>query len=417
MDSLVWFAVAFLIVGFGFFILKKKNGLSADVAVAPSSPVAIECVSAVEIPAARPERIVIGQTPSAPLVTIENLSDLEAFESAKPIDSHSSKPISRLNALIQAVPSLLVAGEAHGKKLMEVVINGDLVRSADGNGLRPYAMTDGRITEQARLFEAENLQNMINAAAVWQIASVVVAQKHLADISQKLDELKSGIDDISAYLENQRRARIQGTYDYLRQAYVALKGGDLPQSVRIELEACERDLLQIQLHLEMEYKQRIDKKVEHTEQFGTEDLTKDIGVKISELEALAADIALCTKTRIAAWHVLSLFPGDPNLKIARKQSIEKSIGSFSALGTKLTDALFKEISEIKSFWNTESTLQDRRNSLKTKCRSAAGAVEFDANNGTEQIAKSEALLLRHDQPNRLLIQVENGQLIEARQAA
>lgn len=106
------------------------------------------------------------------------------------MDDHRSKPIGRLTALIQAVPSLLVASEAHGKRLMEVVINGDLVRAADGNGSRPYAITNGRISELARLFEVEKLSDMINAAAVWQIASVVVAQKHLADISQKLDELK-----------------------------------------------------------------------------------------------------------------------------------------------------------------------------------------------------------------------------------
>lgn len=416
MDSIFWIAIAVFVAATAVFVMKKKKR-SAYSEFSECLPTATEEVSSVEMKEAVPDRIVIGQTPSAPVVTIQAFPDLEAFQKAKPMDDHSSKPIGRLNALIQAVPSLLVAGEAHGKKLMEVVINGDLVRAADGNGLRPYAITDGRISEQARLFEVEKLSDMINAAAVWQIASVVVAQKHLADISQKLDELKKGVDRISEFLDNQRRARIESTYDYLKQAYVALKGGDLPQSVRIELEACERELMEIQLHLEMEYQQRIDKKVEHSEQFGTGDLTKDIGVKISELEALAEDISLCTKTRIAAWHVLSLFPGDPHLKIARKQSIEKSITSFSALGTDLTDALFHEINEVKSFWNKESTLLERRNSLKLKCRLAAGVVETGSHKGRDQIAQSEALLLTHDQPNRLLIQIENGQLVEARQAA
>jgi len=416
MDSIVWIAIFLLIVGVAVFIMKKKKK-SADADIANGLPVVIEEVPPVKIPEALADQIVIGQIPSAPLITIESFPDLEAFQNAKPIDARSNKPISKLNALFQAAPALLVAGEAHGKRLMEVVINGDLVRAADGNGLRAYARSDGRITEQARLYEAEKLSDMINAAAVWQIASVVVAQKHLADISQKLDDLKNGVDHISEFLDNQRRARIESTYEYLRQAYVALEGGDLPQSVRNQLEDCERDLLEIQRHLSMEYQQKIDKKVEHSEQFGTEDLTKDIGVKVSQLEALAADISLCTKTRVAAWHVLSLFPGDPHLKVARKLSIEKSIASFSALGVSLTDALFKEINEIKSFWNSESTLQERRNSLKHQSRLAAVFVEVGANNSTEQISKSEALLLRHDQPNRLLIQIENGQLIEARQAA
>lgn len=282
MDSIVWIAIFLLIVGVAVFIMKKKKK-SADADIANGLPVVIEEVPPVKIPEALADQIVIGQIPSAPLITIESFPDLEAFQNAKPIDARSNKPISKLNALFQAAPALLVAGEAHGKRLMEVVINGDLVRAADGNGLRAYARSDGRITEQARLYEAEKLSDMINAAAVWQIASVVVAQKHLADISQKLDDLKNGVDHISEFLDNQRRARIESTYEYLRQAYVALEGGDLPQSVRNQLEDCERDLLEIQRHLSMEYQQKIDKKVEHSEQFGTEDLTKDIGVKVSQL--------------------------------------------------------------------------------------------------------------------------------------
>lgn len=416
METVAWIAIVLFLMGIGVFLMRKKTR-PADVEIANELPETVAEVVPVTVPRALADRIVIGQTQAAPLITIENFPDLAAFQSAKPIDARSSMPISKLNALFQAAPALLVAGEAHGKKLMEVVINGDLVRAADGNGLRPYAMSDGKIVEQARLLEVENLSDMINAAAVWQIASVVVAQKHLADISQKLDELKNGVDNITKFLGSQRRARIESTYEYLRQAYVALEGGDLPLSVRNQLEACERDLLEIQRHLEMEYEQKIAKKVEHSEQFGTEELTKGIGEKIEALESLAADIAICTKTRVAAWHVLSLFPGDPNLKIARKQSIQKSISSFSSLGTKLTDSLFKEISEIKSFWNSESTLEERRGSLKSQCRVAAVTVQVGASQGTEQITKSEALLLRHDQPNRLLIQIENGQLIEARQAA
>jgi hypothetical protein len=70
---------------------------------------------------------------------------------------------------------------------MEVVINGDLVRAADGHGFRAIAMGAKGVREHARLFEVKNLQNVVNAAAVWQIASVLVAQKHLADISKITD--------------------------------------------------------------------------------------------------------------------------------------------------------------------------------------------------------------------------------------
>ncbi|MEF8760869.1 MAG: hypothetical protein V5B36_14455 [Candidatus Accumulibacter sp. UW25] len=350
-------------------------------------------------------------------MTIEAVPAINDFEKAKPLDPKSNNSISRLSALCQAVPSLLLAGEASGKRLMEVVINGDLVRAADGNGLRAFAMNGKSIAEQARLFEVSNLQNMINAAAIWQIASVVVAQKHLADISRKLDEIKAGVQHISQFLENQRKSRVLATYDYLGQVYLAIKGGDLPDSSRINLESCERDLLEIQHHIEMEYRQKVDKKVEHTESFGTEELTNDIGKKISELDELTEDITLCLKTRIAAWHVLSLFPGDAQLKVARRASIQKSIDSLSALAPHLEGNLKSEIAAVDSFWNKGSTLDSRKRSLKSKCMTAAGSLESKARQSSEHVIHSEHILLEHDQPTRLYLQFENGELIDARQAA
>lgn len=199
-----------------------------------------------------PTRIAIGENPTQPVVTIGVLQSALEYEEAQPLDLQSSS-ISRLTALFQAVPSLLVAGEASGKRLMEVVINGDLVRAADGNGLRAFATGAGRIKEHARLFDVSNLQTMINATAIWQVASVVVAQKHLADISKELDEIKDGVREIFRFLDNQRKSRLQSTYDYLEQAYHAIQAGELPESVRHQLEHCERDLLEIQCHLEREF--------------------------------------------------------------------------------------------------------------------------------------------------------------------
>ena len=120
-------------------------------------------------------------------------------------------------------------------------------------------------TNMARLFEIGNLQNVINAAAIWQVASVLVAQKHLADISSKLDEINDNIIALSQFLEDQRESRIRSAYDYLGQAYRALGSGELSGAVRNELENCERDLLEIQHHIEKEYRQRVEKKIEKRE--------------------------------------------------------------------------------------------------------------------------------------------------------
>lgn len=361
-----------------------------------------------------PTRIVIGENPDQPLVTIEALDSPLAYEKAQQLDVRSG-PISRLSPLLQAAPSLLVAGETAGKRMMEVVIKGDLVRAADGNGLRAFTMGADGFKQNARLFEVSNLQEVINAAAIWQIASVVVAQKHLADISEKLDEIKDGVQRISQFLDNQRKARIQSTYEYLAQAYHAIQAGELPSSVRNQLESCERDLLEIQNHLEMEFRQKVDKKIEKKEKFGTGDLTADVTAKIVGLNELAGDLALCIKTRIAGWHVLSQFPGEPHLKTARRANIQESIESFQSLGP-YCKAVKQEIAAVDSFWNRSSTLEGRRTTLLSKCDSTMQALLEKGQHSLAAIERCDQLMLADGCPTRILLQFENDSLVGALQA-
>jgi hypothetical protein len=365
----------------------------------------------------RPSQIIIGENPANPLVTIEAIEPSSAaYREAKRVN-HSVGALARLSSLVQAAPALLVAGEASGKRLMEVVVNGDLVKAADGNGLLGFTKgAGGKIKEHARLFEASNLQNVINAAAVWQIASVVVAQKHLADISQKLDEIKKGVENISRFLDTQRRARVQSTYEYLGQARMAIEAGELPVSVRTELEACERDLLEIQLHLEKEFQAKVEARVEHKEMMGTKDLAADIHRKIDELDALAQDISTCMRTRIAAWHVLSLYPGEPHLKAARRQSIERGIESFQGLSPTFRGTVDKEIAGVKSFWNFASTLESRKDALEDKCRSVHHALVEKVAQGKVSLERSSELLLADSRPTRVFLEWENGVVVGARQA-
>lgn len=145
----------------------------------------------------------------------------------------------------------------------------------------------------------------------------------------KACEINDSIQKMSEFLGNQRKSRVQSTYDYLEQAYLALRAGELSGGVRNELESCERDLLEIQRHIAKEYRQQVDKKVEMREMFGTGDLTEDITRKIDTLDQLAEEASLCLKTRIAAWHVLSLYPGKPQLKAARRSTIQESLESAS----------------------------------------------------------------------------------------
>lgn len=175
----------------------------------------------------------------------------------------------------------------------------------------------------------------------------------------------------------------------ITQVYLAIQGGDLPGATRNQLEDCERDLLEIQDHLMTEYRQKVDMRIEHVETFGTEGLATDIANKLDELDLLADDIALCVKTRIAAWHVFSLFPGEPQLKLARRISIQKSIEEFQLLGSDCEEKIKQDISGVYSFWNRENTLEERRKNLTNKCESTVQTLAQKAQQGWEVMERSD----------------------------
>ena len=404
---LIGFFVLLVVVGAFIFLRKKDKPQESTI----KSKIQLQTAET-EIQT-MPSRIVIGDSLSKPLLTIEAIQLNSSNVQSKRLNI-TSGPISRLSGMLQAVPSVLVAAEASTKSLYEVVINGDMVRAADGNGLRAMTLDSaGKIQEHAKVFEVKNLQNMINAAAVWQVASVVVAQKHLADISQKLDEIKQGVQGITRFLDTQRKSRIQAAYDYMGQAYQAIQNGELPSSVRNQLEDCERDLIEIQHHLHSEYRQKLEQKVEHKEMFGSEDLANDISIKINELNQLAHNMAFCLKTRIVAWHVLSLYPGEPQLKLARRASIQESIEAFQELGTLFSVNIDYEISNVKAKFTRESVLVKRREELSQKCLSGIRELRAKNANNKETIEQSAQAMLTHDRPTHLVFEYENGVLVGA----
>lgn len=402
-------------VGIGVFLMSKRktppSKAQPEVALVEQKETATLLEDAEEVP----QRIVIGDHPENPVLTISKLSSEQDFSHGKPL-SMNGDLITRLSAMLQAAPSVLVAANASGRNLMEVVVNGALTRAADGNGLRAFAMGPKGILEHGRLFSAQSLQSMINAAAVWQIASVLVAQKHLADINRKLEELKADIRSISQFLDNQRKARIESTFDYLQQIYHAIGQGELSASVRHQLESCERDLLEIQRHLEREFQQKVDKKVEHTEMFGTEQLTKDLGSKIDGLEELAKDMTMCLKTRMASWHVLSLYPGEQRLKQARRNDIQDTIAKLTELSPCMSEGLLAEIENIKATWNKQTTLDERKASLRSKLHTVSNTITTKVNEGMRTLEETSQALIEHDRPMHIFLEINNGQLVGARQA-
>lgn len=322
---------------------------------------------------------------------------------------------SRLSALMQAVPSLLVAEAHRGRQLMEVVIDGTLIRAADGNGFRAMAMGADGIKEHARLFATNGLTNLVNAAAVWQLASVVVAQKHMADISQKLGEIKDAVNEISEFLDSERRAVIEGTYQYLQQAYEVLAQGELSQEIRGELESCERDLLKAQKHLVSELHQRAKIAPRDDDTFGTESLHKNAVAKYRGLSRSVEDLKLCLMTRALCWYVLTLYPGAQALKAVRRDDIKQGLDEFNEIQAAIEAQTASDLGLFKSMWNRDNTLEERKREVLAASQQAHALLDAAQSDTAAQLNRSQALLLERDVPTQLVVELVDGVVRQVRQ--
>jgi hypothetical protein len=419
---LVMMTIAILLVAALWIVKGSRRAMPDNVVPQPEEPVQEAALVAVEPDSVLPEspelpqKIVIGDSPDRPLLTIEPVTSRKGYMKGRELDTRSG-PFSRLAAIVQAAPSVLVAGKAHGKRLMEITIKGDLVRASDGNGLRAIAMSRDGIKGHGRLFDLDKLRVVINAAAVWQVASVIVAQKHLADINEKLEEIKGAIHRVSEWLANWRNARLNSIYDYFHQVAQAIHAGELSGSVRQQLEACERDLVEIFDHLAREFEQELQVRVEHKEWAGTRELTSKLRDKLEKLDRLARDMQTCLTVRVAGWHLLGMYPGEPQLVQARRASIERSCQRWLELARQMQAALATEISGVRSKVNWRSTLNKRRGALTNRRDEVLAMMSKAAERIEHAMKRTDERFHASDRPTRILVEVQGGAVIGAREAA
>ena len=313
--------------------------------------------------------IIIGEDEQHPLVEISVTDSKQEKEYKKIPFLDALSNIASVAA--QAAPALMTAAEVANKHIMEVVIHGDLAKAADGNGLRAFSRaTNGKFTEHARLYHADSLSNLVNAAAVWQIASVVVAQKHLADINRKLEDLQNGVNRISDFQHTERKTRILAIFDSLKEKIEFLtianpeqRKGILNASI---LSKYDDDLKQIYLHLKADLEKYGLQKVEHKEMFGTADLKVDIEKKVKEVNELAELAFLCLSLRLICCHFMDHLGDMDSIKELIQQRIVQELENLTLLNTQLKESITSEINSMNSWVNrAQKTVSDNKGKIAT----------------------------------------------------
>ncbi|WP_343582762.1 hypothetical protein [Pseudomonas sp.] len=369
-------------------------------------------------PTSEPAIWLIGRSAEQPLMSVNLVTEQLVPAGAEKVDA-SKLGIDRLAPLLQTLPNLVVAQDVAQSRYMQVVIDGPLAAAANGEGFRAFSIQGGRIREHATLFEPERLQQLVSSAAMFQIASAVVAQKHLADISAKLSEIQAGVEGIATFLVEERKSKVKGALKYLRQVTPLVLAGELNPAIRQKLEDIELDLEVINDHVEDELTKLAQKAVEHKAPGlfeTTAGLTAALKKMQSESDARAEEWKLCMGTRLVACRLLSSFPGEAAVVKHRQATLEKVAADFLGERGQLSNfkrAVQARVKGLTSYLDSQSTIQANRLSLREW---EEDALPLFMASTKSDIGQMQQLLVEQQSPVVLTIEMRGNDVVGAYQS-
>ncbi|MDS7878158.1 YaaW family protein [Klebsiella pasteurii] len=323
--------------------------------------------------------------------------------------------ISSLSPLLQTLPSLATSAHVASHQYMEVIINGPLASVKDGPGFRGFSLGEKGIKEHAVLMNPDKLNQLVNAGMLLNVASAVLAQKHLADISKKLTEIVEAVREVSAFQNNARKSEIIGAIQYLQQITpVVIEEQCLP-AIRQKLEDIEVQFSALQAHLMTDITAAGDKVTALKDRglLGSTEITNKIKTQQKILDERIHEWDLAMKVRAQALHLLTHAEGNTKLVRHRQQTIVHNYQEFESVVDKVERQLHQRIQGISALTEQSNTTNANKVSLRkwttTTLMQQKMAIE-EAHSSFGQF--QQGLLAEQPQSARLLVEMQDGKPVK-----
>ena len=264
----------------------------------------------------------------SPRLGIENESGQEVLSIATISDPGVSSwnevkdevnPISRLNPLLSAVPNLGISGHVLSSNYAIVNIPlRELVSAKDGVGRRAIVHV-GKISENARLFSPDKLTKIVSAAAIWEIMSVAVAQKHLHDINKRLGEISRQLDEVAKFQKEERSAKIEATLRVFSQTMSEMETYGASHVSVDHIESRMADISEVELHVRKQIERRIEQGA------ALYRVGPECNEYFEDLPMLLKELFLCFVVQLLGCKILVVLSEDPSFLRNRIDMIQSSV--------------------------------------------------------------------------------------------
>jgi len=369
--------------------------------------------SSTPAPVMHSDALVIRNDSGTSVLTLAQISPSDSDAGWRKV-SKGDAGISRLNPLLQAVPGMATAVEVGTSNYMNVIVPAgtELVESVKHGGLVGTVRKIGtnELAGAAKL-DIGKISALATSGAALNIASAVLAQKHLADISEKLSDIKEAIEDVAAFQKNERRSVLTGSIRYFEQIAGSVMSGELSDEVVHVIEMHETKLLEVQDHLAMDIRRQTEalKILKDEEWVGQGKYIRALDEQQAALDKLYREMLLCLRARACGWQILSAFPGREQRKGDRLQDIRASVLALLPQGevaVELDQLLREKIKAVTSATERSKILRNE-NALLNRI-SAQSAIVFD---GLKAITTN---ISTHDTPLSMDLRIEDGVIVATR---
>ncbi|MES3499789.1 hypothetical protein QDQ38_11180 [Citrobacter portucalensis] len=349
-----------------------------------------------------------------PALTVATIPPSESINTGA-MQEQDITGISRLSPLLQTLPSLATSAHVASHQYMEVIINGPLASVKDGPGFRGFSLGEKGIKEHAVLLNPDKLNQLVNAGMLLNVASAVLAQKHLADISKKLTEIVEAVREVSAFQNNARKSEIIGAIQYLQQITPVVIEEQCSPSIRQKLEDIEVQFSALQAHLLTDITAAGDKvaAIKDRGLFGSTEITNKIQFQQKILDERIHEWNLAMKVRAQALHLLTHAEGNTTLVRHRQQTIVHNYQELESVVDKVERQLHQRIQGISALTEQSNTTNANKVLLRKWTTTTLMQLKMAIEEAHSSFGKfQQGLLAEQPQSARLLVEMQDGKPVK-----
>jgi hypothetical protein len=336
------------------------------------------------------ERLFVGDE-THPDINITRWTDLRELEGFMEVPEEE---LDRrfLNKILEQAPKLLALGAAREPHLFRLTFAEHVTEGLQNGTYRLADRLRGGLSAQASMLTAQapaearvvplHLQPSLVATSGFQILSVLVAQKHLADIGAKLSRIASGLSDVRSFLDEQRLARLKANIKHLRSIAASIDAGKATIEdlglLRSQLYDVDRDNAEILEQLRQEHLRqwRRIEALRPSDAFGSAAVYKELKRFILEYGRFTATwilaqrlttlthaimLRVCTRAQIAG---LETKVHDFHAALETDTICQKVLETFQAKARRfLTDSFWTPTATVKRRLGTARAAQRRTESV------------------------------------------------------